>query len=130
MSAEKIYRSTPLTVEDGGVAERIQMRKWKVRMVSGHEGICWTPAFTDEGSPCPCPFVQGKHCAFTVKEEEGKTAKLRPYDMTEYDRQEVISRQACLNTAASLISAGAGASTVENLTGIAQQLLDWVHGKQ
>lgn len=40
-------------------------------------------------------------------------------------KQILIGRQACLNTAASLISAGCGASTVENLTGIAEQLEAW-----
>lgn len=41
-------------------------------------------------------------------------------------KQILIGRQACMNTAASLISAGCGASTVENLTGIADQLEAWV----
>lgn len=40
-------------------------------------------------------------------------------------KQIMIGRQACLNTAASLISAGCGPSTVENLTGLAEQLETW-----
>lgn len=42
-------------------------------------------------------------------------------------KQVVISRQSALNTASSLISAGCGPSTVENLTGIAEQLEKWAY---
>lgn len=41
-------------------------------------------------------------------------------------KQLMITRQACLNTAASLISAGNGPSSIENLTGLASQLEEWV----
>lgn len=41
-------------------------------------------------------------------------------------KQIMITRQACLNTAASLISAGNGPSTIDNLTGLASQLEEWV----
>lgn len=40
--------------------------------------------------------------------------------------QLMITRQACLNTAASLISSGGGAADFANITGLAEQLETWV----
>lgn len=41
-------------------------------------------------------------------------------------KQIMITRQACLNTASSLISAGCGPSSLENLKGLAEDLETWV----
>lgn len=111
-----------MTVEDMGVAERIQMRKWRVRMMNGHDGICWTPASTEDGSPFPCPFVKGRNCGYTVKEEP-QGLKLRPMDMQEFDKQTLITRQACVNSAAAL-----GAS-FDNYKEYAEDIFNWVTSK-
>jgi hypothetical protein len=42
-------------------------------------------------------------------------------------KQTLIGRQACLNTAASLIASGSGEATTENICGIAEKLEAWVH---
>jgi len=42
-------------------------------------------------------------------------------------KQTLIGRQACLNTAASLIASGGGEATAENICGIAEKLEAWVH---
>lgn len=70
------------------------------------------------------PFQQGKPGAASgakwTPDPEKESRKER------WAKQILIGRQACMNTAASLISAGCGPSTVENLTGIADQLETWV----
>lgn len=118
---DKIHKSTPLIVEDGGVASRINLRMWKVTMMSGHKGICWCPVEDDKGNPYPCPFVKGKHTSFTYVEEAGKEPKIRPYDMTEFDRQRIISRQAAVNSAAAL------GADLENWKDHAENIFNWTN---
>lgn len=121
--SEKAYRSTPLSVEDRGVVRLnggASMRKWHIRMMSGHTGLCWTPAEDADGYAFPCPFTAGRNAWYTIKQEEGKELKIRPYDATEIDRQRLITRQACVNSAAAL-----GAS-IDNFREYAESIYSWV----
>lgn len=118
---EAIHRSVPIHIEDGGVWEKHMLRKWEVTMEDGTKGVCWATALDEKGDPRPCPFVKGKRCAFTVK-EDGNSVKLRLLDVIEVDRQEIISRQSAVNSAAAL------GATLDNWKEVAQWIYDWTHG--
>lgn len=77
-----------------------------------HKGTKITP-FQQGGKP---GFGGGKQW---TPDPEKETRKER------WAKQMLISRLACLNTASSLISAGSGPSTTENLEGIAEALEKW-----
>lgn len=120
---ETIYRSTPLSVEDRGVV-RVSggnaLRKWHIRMMSGHTGLCWTPAEDADGNPFPCPFTAGRNTAYTLKEEAGKELKIRPYDATDFDKQRIITRAGCVNSAAAL------GADMDNWKDVAEMIYNWV----
>ena len=121
--SEKAYRSTPLVVEDHGVVRLsggVQMRKWRIRMMDGTDGLCWTPDEDADGNPFPCPFVRGRNCLYTKVEQEGRDTKLRPLDMKEFDKQELITRQACVNSAAAL------GADIDNFQEYAERIYKWV----
>ena len=127
--SERVCRSRVLTVEDRGAVRLSSgkvLHKWHVRLEDGTAGTCWAADADDEGKPLGCPFTEGKMSAYTLKHEDGKELKVRPIDMQELDRQRLITRQACLNTAGMLIGNGCGPATVENIIGLAEQLEQWV----
>lgn len=121
------------------------MHSWHVTMDNGDAGEVNTKS-ADKG-----PWEVGEEASYTMeaKDYNGNTyykiTKITPFkqgaaqgggskwvpDAERESRKErwakqlIISRQAALNTAASLISAGNGQSSVENLTGIAGQILKW-----
>jgi len=72
------------------------------------------------------PFQQGKPAysgggAKWTPDPEKETRRER------WAKQVIISRQSALNTASSLISAGCGPSTTDNLRDIAEQLEKWAY---
>jgi hypothetical protein len=72
------------------------------------------------------PFQQGKPgytsgASKWMPDPEKETRRER------WAKQVIISRQSALNTASSLISAGCGPSTVDNLRDIAEQLERWAY---
>lgn len=121
--SEKVYSSTPLVVEDQGVVRLhggANMRKWHIRFMDGASGLCWTPVEDHEGNPFPCPFVAGKHTKYTRVEQEGREMKIRPIDFKEFDKQELITRQACVNSAAAL------GADIDNFHEYAERIYKWV----
>jgi len=119
----QVHKSTPLTVEDRGTTRMSGgaiWHKWFVRFVDGSQGLTWTPDQDEKGSQFPPPFTVGKHCAFIVIEAEGKETKIRPFDVAEFDREERITRMACVNSAAAL-----GAS-FDNFKDYADSIYEWV----
>lgn len=117
------------------------MHSWHVTMDNGDAGSINTREKKE-------PWAIGEEAEYTVETREyngdtytnikkvyaakggfgGKTWTPDPERETRLERwakQRVISRQACLNTAASLIASGCGPATVENLTGIADKLEEW-----
>lgn len=123
MSDTKIYRSTPLVIEDQGVVRLnggTNMRKWHIRMMDGTTGLCWTPVEDADGNQFPCPFTKGRNTTYTKVEQQGRETKIRPYDATDFDKQDIITRQACVNSAAAL-----GAS-IDNFKEYAEMIHKWV----
>jgi len=120
---EAFYRSVCLTVEERGVVRLSggkELAHWHVRFQDGNTGIVWGPVVDDQQRPMPCPFTEGKPAYYTMVVQQGKENKIRPFDRTEYDRQMLITRSACVNSAAAL------GADLENWKDYAESILAWV----
>lgn len=121
-----VYTATPLTVEDHGsvrMSGGVEFQKWKIRLDDNTDGTYWGA----KGQPCP--FQASIPCQYT-RVDKSYGIKISPYLVSvEHDNQDRIARMAALNTANALIANGRGEATIENLTGIADKILEWINQK-
>lgn len=98
MSAEKVYRSKPILIEQDKPF-MVHGTPWctvRVTMMDGNQGFHYYPAEVDPG------FVVNIPCSYTLTPTKAKLPKMRPFDMTEFDRQRSIERQHAVTSAIAL----------------------------
>lgn len=122
-----------------------EMHSWHVTMDNGDMGE--TSTKTDKA-----PWAVGDEAEYTIEEGQYGTKIKKAFSQNagggfsgtkpaqgkwtpdpeketrkeRWAKQIMITRQACLNTASGLISAGNGDSSIDNLTGLAEKLEKWV----